>query len=135
VGPAPQLLLQQFAPGPHLRARLSVSSPFRRHIGGMSPPVLQTVWFGPISSLWVGLHRSPILAGGGGSFLTHGDYYLSPRLLMGVEGVDPESCMCITGCSDFNNLIRATHLWLPNLILRHVYKKRFFLILSQSVQI
>ena len=39
------------------------------------------------------------------------------------------------GCSDFNNLIRATHLWQPDLILRHVYKKRFSFILSQSVRI
>jgi hypothetical protein len=30
-------------------------------------------------------------------------------------------------------LIRATHLWLQNLILRHVYKERFSFILSQSV--
>jgi hypothetical protein len=42
---------------------------------------------------------------------------------------------CILWCSDFNNLIRATHLLLPNLILRHVYKERFFFILSQSVRI
>jgi hypothetical protein len=36
----------------------------------------------------------------------------------------------IIECSDFNNLISETHLWMPNLILRHVYKKRFSFILS-----
>jgi hypothetical protein len=28
------------------------------------------------------------------------------------------------GCSDFNNLIRATHLWLPNLILRQIHAQK-----------
>ncbi len=34
------------------------------------------------------------------------------------------TCTCTLGCSDFN-MIRATHLGLSNLILKHVYKKVF----------
>ncbi len=43
--------------------------------------------------------------------------------------------ICGLGYKDFNNLVALTHWWLPNKIIRHVYKKKFFRFLSRLVRI
>jgi hypothetical protein len=45
------------------------------------------------------------------------------------ESLNREQKRLSSRVQGFNNLIRA-HLWLPTLILKHVYKERFSFILS-----